>query len=135
MTPNASPDSSARRDAALRRLRRVNRALAAGALGLTLLLASTAAHAFPGHKRPARRSAAIIRSAPANERTRPVGPPATSAQRRQRHHRSHRPVSRPAATTPTSTTAPAPLSPPASAPQPAPAPSPAAPQPVASGGS
>src|ERR1700759_4031064 len=89
MSPDPFHDSRARRDAALRRLRRVNGTIAAGALGLTLLLASAAAHAFPGHSRSTKRSgsAAIVRAAPARRRSRSVPHRTATTDRRRRNRR------------------------------------------------
>jgi len=58
MTRLERPSTPARRDAGLRRLRALNRGLIGAAVAGTALLTDVAAHAFPGHKRPATPAAA-----------------------------------------------------------------------------
>lgn len=132
------PDTALRfsrtgRDAALRRLRIFNRSLAAGAAAATVLLATTAAHAFPGHARRVPRPTAVSPQHPYTPRHRSRA--ASHVRKRAVDHPRHATTTRTATAPQTPTAAPQPVAPPASAPQPAPAPAPAAPQPVVSGGS
>jgi hypothetical protein len=134
----------ARRDAALRRLRRLNRVLIGGAVAATGLLTDVTAHAFSGHSRRAgARTASASGPAPAHTRR----PPARAHHRHHAHHRraalrppANAPTSAaattPQATTPQATTPAAPATTTTSGPQPAPTPQPApAPAPTVSGGS
>src|SRR6185312_6701924 len=110
-----------RRDAALRRLRVVNRFLIGGAVAATGLLTDVTAHAFTGHKRRVAASTPVA-APPVPHRT------ARGAARRHRDHhlRHHRRAAlRPPANAPTRATTPAPQ-----ATTPAPAATTPAPQPT-----
>ena len=145
MSHTHQPHRSSQRDAGLRRLRQINRTLAAATVALTLLFVNAAARAFPGHVRtgkvtspsaPSTHGASTRRSA-----VRPARGHATghATGHRIRLHRAARPPSattphaapRTATAAPDTATSPA-LSPPASPPQSAPA---TASAPVVSGGS
>lgn len=136
-------DRSRQRDAGLRRMRRINRTLAAAMVALTLLFANAAARAFPGHARAAKSTpppAPSSRRLPAHgSATRPVRHRPGGHRARSRHAESPRSATTQHSATSRTTVAPAntatspALSPPASPPQAA-APSPA-PAPVVSGGS
>ena len=142
VTMSRSPRSlaSARRDAGLRRLRIVNRVLIGAAVAVTGLLTDVAAHAFPGHRRPA-----PARPATAASSTTSRGAAHHARRHRRDHVRHHsRPALRPPAQAPTTastatspaTTSAAPATSAASAPAPAPQPAPQpAPAPTVSGGS
>ena len=139
--PHRSSQRSSQRDAGLRRLRQLNRTLAAATVALTLLFVNAAARAFPGHARtakvaspsaPSTRGATTRRSAARPARGHPPA-------HRTRFHRAaaspsatttHRAPQTGTATTDTDTSQA--LSPPPSPPQSAPAPASA---PVVSGGS
>ena len=54
MSHTYQPHRSSQRDAGLRRLRQINRTLAAATVALTLLFVNAAARAFPGHVRAAK---------------------------------------------------------------------------------
>jgi hypothetical protein len=110
------------RDAALYRMRRINRWMLAGAVVGTGLLTDVAAQAFPGHT--------IKRAAGSSSGTSTV-PTATTTHRHRTHHRAHHAL-KPASQAPQpQVVEPAPVQ---SVPVPAPVPAPA-PAPVVSGGS
>ncbi|HEX3690035.1 MAG TPA: hypothetical protein VHV28_10060 [Solirubrobacteraceae bacterium] len=128
------------RDAALRRLRILNRVLVGGALAATGLLTDVTAHAFTGHKRQLSASAPSRTPAPPDASRGGAHPAHHHGGRHARRHRraALRPPARAPApatstTTPGTTTATAPQPAPVPAPQPAPVPAP--PAPTVSGGS
>jgi hypothetical protein len=122
------PSPSHARDAALARMRRINRWLVAGAIVATGLLTEAAAQAFPGRT--------ITRAEPSSAAHPNVPRTAGPTHRRHRHNIAKHTALTPPAQAPqpqaqVRTTIPAP-------PQPAPtqvAPPPVAPEPVVSGGS
>ncbi|MGH2857347.1 MAG: hypothetical protein ACRDMJ_07660 [Solirubrobacteraceae bacterium] len=110
MSRGARTTTPAGRDAALRRLRRLNRVLIGAAVAATGLLADVAAQAFPGH----RRAATPIRQAasPAGSVAHADGAHGAAAhQAHHHHHRRHRrlraptqsPAAAPAQTAPAQT--------------------------------
>jgi hypothetical protein len=103
MSRSLRASAHARRDAALRRLRVLNRILIGGAVAATGLLTDVTAHAFTGHKR---------RVAPSTPATALPAPPRDRGEARHhhaRHVRRHRRAAlRPPARPPASATTTAP---------------------------
>jgi hypothetical protein len=130
MSEDRSQISPSRRDRAVRRVRNLTWAVAAGSAGLATTLSVVAAHAFKGHARSSGASPAAAPKHKAPHRVVVPGP---------QHVPSIAPLTPPAAppsTTPTPSPTPAPApathTPAPATPAPAPAP---APQPQTSGGS
>jgi len=140
MSRRARAYSPARRDAALRRLRSVNRLLIGASLAATGLLSEVAAQAFPGHARVVARG--VPAAAPAAGFTRRASTQVASTPPAASQAASSQPASSQPASTQPASTQPAPTPPAASQPTSTQPPSTqpsstaaAAPPPVVSGGS
>jgi hypothetical protein len=111
----ATPPAVAARDAALRRLRRVRRAIATGTGLLAVALTVLASRGFPGHTPTAAAHAAGTPDTKTHALRRPAtdhrlaARPATSGNRHRSRKRLAQPAAPPATAQTTTTTAPAPV--------------------------